>query len=204
MLSLELNLEVERAGLTEKQLQTDVELQLRQMGIPILTITEAEKASGYPSLVALVNALRSSLPNLYAFTVSVDVLQNVSLEREPAWRFRASTWETRSLGLIGHSKLPSELRQSGRDQVAEFINAYLSGNPRPAPAGTAVPPPASPRRDLVRQVQARLQSAGFNPGTIDGTMGPQTRDALRGFQNTKGLRPTGEPDEATLDALGVR
>ena len=28
--------------------------------------------------------------------------------------------------------------------------------------------------------------------------------ALRGFQKAKGLRPTGEPDTATLDALGLR
>jgi TPR repeat protein len=63
---------------------------------------------------------------------------------------------------------------------------------------------ASPRRALVRQVQERLQAAGFNPGAIDGALGPQTRDALRWFQNTKGLSSAGEIDEKTLDALGVR
>jgi len=35
-------------------------------------------------------------------------------------------------------------------------------------------------------------------------MGLQTREALRWFQNTKGLIPTGEIDEKTLDALGLR
>ncbi len=65
-------------------------------------------------------------------------------------------------------------------------------------------PPASLRRDLIREVQERLQAAGFHPGTIDGSMGPQTRNALRWFQNTKGLLATGELDEKTLDALGVR
>lgn len=65
-------------------------------------------------------------------------------------------------------------------------------------------PQASPRHGLIRQVQERLQAAGFNPGAIDGAMGRQTRDALRWFQNTKGLLATGEPDEKTLEALGVR
>lgn len=76
----------------------------------------------------------------------------------------------------------------------------------PSPA-TTMPPlarPASPRRNLILQVQQRLQTAGFNPGPLDGTLGPQTRDALHRFQNTQGLQAIGELDEATLDALGVR
>jgi len=77
----------------------------------------------------------------------------------------------------------------------------------PSPAATVLPHlvrPTSPRHDLIRQVQERLKAVGFNPGAIDGAMGPQTRDALRWFQNAKGLRATGELDEVTLDALGVR
>lgn len=93
-------------------------------------------------------------------------------------------------------------REFVSDYVDHFINAYLSVNPRPL--GTPTPSVSSPRRDLIRQVQERLQGSGFNPGTIDGAIGPQTRDALRWFQNAKGLRPSGEPDEATLDALGLR
>jgi len=57
---------------------------------------------------------------------------------------------------------------------------------------------------FVRQVQERLQAAGFNPGVIDGTMGPQTQQALRWFQNAKGLLSTGNLDGPTLDALGIR
>jgi len=77
----------------------------------------------------------------------------------------------------------------------------------PSPGAAALPQlvrPASPRRDLIRQVQERLKAVGFNPGAIDGAMGPQTRNALRWFQNTTGILATGEVDEKTLDALGVR
>src|SRR5712691_10828758 len=73
---------------------------------------------------------------------------------------------------------------------------------RGAPPETS--PPTSLRRDLIRAAQERLQAAGFHPGSIDGSMGPQTRNALRWFQNTKGLPATGELDEKTLNALGVR
>ena len=59
----------------------------------------------------------------------------------------------------------------------------------PSPKTATHPQPvqtASPRRALIRQVQERLQAAGFNPGVIDGALGPQTRNALRLFQNTAG------------------
>src|SRR5207253_5756711 len=104
-------------------------------------------------------------------------------------------------GTVGISKL-NTICDNVRDLIDGFINAYLSVNPRPA--GSAAPSSASPRRDLIRQVQERLQAVGFNPGTIDGSMGPQTQHALRWFQNAKGLVANGDLDERTLDALGVR
>jgi His-Xaa-Ser repeat protein HxsA len=94
------------------------------------------------------------------------------------------------------------VRNHVRDYVDQFINAYLSVNPRPI--GSATPSSTSPRRDLIRQVQERLQTVGYNPGTIDGTMGPQTKNALLWFQNAQGLRSTGDLDEPTLNALGVQ
>jgi Putative peptidoglycan binding domain/Sel1 repeat len=66
---------------------------------------------------------------------------------------------------------------------------------------TAPSPPAASR---LRQAQARLKAAGFDPGPPDGTLGPKTRDALRRYQRTKGLQATGELDEPTLDALHLR
>src|SRR5262249_192208 len=66
---------------------------------------------------------------------------------------------------------------------------------------TASPPPAASR---LRQVQARLRAAGFDPAPPAGTLGPKTRDALRRYQRTKGLQATGEIDEQTLDALHLR
>jgi peptidoglycan hydrolase-like protein with peptidoglycan-binding domain len=112
------------------------------------------------------------------------------------------TWETGSVGINVTQRFPSTVRNRVRDFVDEFINDYLSVNPRPA--GSATPSSTSPRRDLVRQVQERLQTVGFNPGTIDGAMGSQTQQALRWFQNAQGLRATGDLDEPTLNALGVR
>src|SRR2546426_8118979 len=112
------------------------------------------------------------------------------------------TWYSEGLGIVGVSHVSDTVRKYVRDHVDTFINAYLSVNPRPA--GSAAPSSPSPRRDLIRQVQERLQNVGFNPGTIDGALGPQTQQALRWFQNAQGLRATGDLDELTLNALGVR
>jgi hypothetical protein len=53
----------------------------------------------------------------------------------------------------------------------------------------------------VGQAQEQLKAAGFNPGPIDGVLGPQTRAAVRRYQASQGLPATGALDEATRRAL---
>jgi len=50
-------------------------------------------------------------------------------------------------------------------------------------------------------VQARLSNLGFEPGAIDGTVGPKTQRALADFQADFGLDPTGELDGNTRSKL---
>lgn len=38
-----------------------------------------------------------------------------------------------------------------------------------------------------RHVQAALKNAGFDPGPLDGKVGPKTEQAIREFQKSKGL-----------------
>jgi Putative peptidoglycan binding domain len=64
------------------------------------------------------------------------------------------------------------------------------------PVATAVP--ADWR---IGQAQDRLQAAGFDPGPLDGVLGPRTREALRRYQTSQGLPATGALDEATRRAL---
>jgi hypothetical protein len=51
------------------------------------------------------------------------------------------------------------------------------------------------------QAQERLKAAGFNPGSIDGVLGPRTREALRRYQASLGLSTTGILDDTTRQAL---
>jgi hypothetical protein len=55
----------------------------------------------------------------------------------------------------------------------------------------------------IRQAQRQLQAEGFTPGSFDGKLGPQTRQALRQYQAKRGLPKTGELDPATRKALGI-
>ena len=81
--------------------------------------------------------------------------------------------------------------------------------PRPsAPAGdpyafVVLPEPvgAPARADRVLQAQVALDRAGFSPGVLDGKEGMSFSTALKGFQEARGLPPTGQYDDATAKAL---
>lgn len=67
------------------------------------------------------------------------------------------------------------------------------------PAPQTPTPPAIDR--TVMHVQVILDRIGFGPGVIDGKGGESLRLALRGFQEARGLEPTGKVDQPTLRAL---
>src|SRR4030095_14899336 len=57
--------------------------------------------------------------------------------------------------------------------------------------------------DQVRQIQQALSDRGYNPGPVDGVMGPKTRQAMHNFRQAQGLTGGDSMDSATLSALGV-
>jgi peptidoglycan hydrolase-like protein with peptidoglycan-binding domain len=56
-------------------------------------------------------------------------------------------------------------------------------------------------RDDVRQAQHHLKAKGLYDGRIDGVIGPQTREALRRYQQDNGLAETARLDAPTADRL---
>lgn len=54
-----------------------------------------------------------------------------------------------------------------------------------------------------RQIQQALASRGFDPGPIDGRMGPQTRQAIMDYQRQNNMQATGRADSQMLSSLGV-
>jgi hypothetical protein len=55
----------------------------------------------------------------------------------------------------------------------------------------------------VRAAQEALKAKGFDPGEIDGRMGPRTQAAISEFQRSAGLRETGRFDQDTRSQLGI-
>ena len=56
----------------------------------------------------------------------------------------------------------------------------------------------------VSDVQRALAREGYYDGTIDGSFGPATREALRHYQHDRGLQVTGSIDRASIQALRLR
>jgi len=55
--------------------------------------------------------------------------------------------------------------------------------------------------ELNRMVQLTLKDSGFDPGPIDGILGPKTCEAIKRFQIKNDLESTGELDERTINQL---
>jgi hypothetical protein len=174
-----------------------IQLCLLSKDLPALTI---DKDTGHLGLTFRAESRTVVDPAELSSIELLLEMKRISQER----RFVLPTWEVGAVGIASHLQLRT-IREGLHTFVDRFINAYLSVNPRSTSGSIQSSEPfVSPRRDLLRQVQERLKAVGVNPGPIDGTLGPQTRAALRWYQNTKGLPMTGEIDERTLDALGVR
>ena len=56
----------------------------------------------------------------------------------------------------------------------------------------------------VREAQQALKDKGFDPGPVDGVMGPKTRAAIRTYQEKNSLEADGHLGPQTLSSLGVQ
>ncbi len=117
-------------GLNEKDIQTDAELKLRLAGIKVLTQSQQRVTTpGFPFLYIHVNTMLNRGGTLYAVNCEVSLIQEVLLARDPSISYSAATWSTTAVGTIGKDRLPQE-RDSIKDLVDQFLNAYLAVNPK--------------------------------------------------------------------------
>src|SRR5918992_1589527 len=66
---------------------------------------------------------------------------------------------------------------------------------------TPIGPAGLSNREVIIQAQRQLKALGFDPGTTDGDVGPQTEAAVREYQRAYRLPPTGMLDEVTVRSL---
>jgi peptidoglycan hydrolase-like protein with peptidoglycan-binding domain len=57
--------------------------------------------------------------------------------------------------------------------------------------------------EIIKQAQEKLSAQGHDAGPANGTLGAKTQAAVKEFQQSKGLQPSGQLDQPTLAALGV-
>jgi hypothetical protein len=104
----------------KRQLQTDVELRLRQSGITV--------SKGEADLFVVVNALgRDEIG--YAYSVRVELKQPVMVLANRVGAI-ATTWSVGGISTTPTSRFAASVRNDVRDMVDEFINAVLSMNPK--------------------------------------------------------------------------
>lgn len=92
------------------------------------------------------------------------------------------------------------------DRVQTGTNAAPApAAPPPAAAAPAAPHPSAAPAQMptveVREVQGRLRAMGFNPGPVDGQVGPLTENAAKQYQRARGLEVTGAVDRNLLARL---
>ena len=93
--------------------------------------------------------------------------------------------------------------------TALALTASLAGAPTAVSAQTSAPTavtapgsPAAMPASRVKALQEALSEQGLSV-TTDGVLNEETRAAIRKYQSQHHLPVTGEPDQATLDKLGV-
>src|SRR5262245_12498526 len=62
-------------------------------------------------------------------------------------------------------------------------------------------PAARPRAELIADVQRELARRGLYDAPVDGAVGAKTDAAIREFEQSVGLKPTGEASEALLQSI---
>jgi peptidoglycan hydrolase-like protein with peptidoglycan-binding domain len=104
------------------------------------------------------------------------------------------------------------IRSEGKGQVTQNASPPVPSfsqqvRPREAdplyPASFYQSAPLQVYRRTITGAQFELMRRGFYRGRIDGSCGPQTAFALRAFQSSAGLAPSGRLDMQTLDALAL-
>jgi hypothetical protein len=109
-----------KLGLTEEAIQTDVELKLRLAGMRVVNTV------AFDTEVLYVNVNATS--DGRAVSIAVELQQGARLLRDPnIMIFTAVTWSTGSVTIYPTAQF---IRDSIKEKVDIFLNAWLSVNPK--------------------------------------------------------------------------
>lgn len=118
---------------------------------------------------------------------------------------RDAVWKALSTAQVAEAKL--YLDYVPKAPTAEEIERLTGGQDvaaQPSPSVTKTAKAAAPSQavgpppDTVQETQRLLARLGYDPGPADGAMGPRTRDAIRAFQQDRGLASDGRASGSLL------
>lgn len=109
-------------------------------------------------------------------------------ENQTALQTRVDSLETQV------ASLNQRLEELSQQQAAPVETNFSSRSASSASRSAKI-------RLTVRQTQRALAAAGFYKGSIDGKEGPQTKKAVKAFQQDQGLKSDGVVGSATAQAL---
>jgi hypothetical protein len=113
--------DIQSLGLTQAQVKADVEGKLREANIPISPDIER----GRPALYLYVQVMRPEKLNRLFYSISLSVLQNVVLERDPNVKTNTDTWLVRMLGMSSGTEA---IRSDIRSLLDQFVEDYRKVN----------------------------------------------------------------------------
>jgi hypothetical protein len=136
-----LDSDLEQAGLTRKQIETDVEIKLRKAGFKVND--NKEPGDNRPALEIKVRSLLNS-NGLFTYSIQTSLSQKVILHRDNSVNgLNATTWTENALGTVGRDNVRS-IRDTVSDHVDKFFNDYLKGN--------AIKTPSDEESDKIFQI----------------------------------------------------
>ena len=120
---------LEAVGLRRDTIQTRTELRLRRAGVRVLSEKESAAAPGQPYLYVNFNGMFGDRGGTLAVAISISLVQDVRLERNPKVRLPATTWREGSV-LIGGVQKTRDVLSVLEDYVDKFANDFLAQNPK--------------------------------------------------------------------------
>ena len=159
-------------GLTVDQLKTDIELKLRLAGIKVLSLEERIAAPGSPYLYCNINLQILQDISLTITDVSLQLNQEMYLRRDSDKlklmnlpNAVGTTWKRGSIGSAGNNKIKNGIRESVKDYTDEFINDYLTANPKKQSTNSNITSEmlaetlkSIPKADIVREFVDKVES----------------------------------------------
>jgi hypothetical protein len=119
----ELDEAAKKWGLSQEDIQTDVELKLRQAGLRVVTFEEQLKLPGMPSLYVSIIASDDAR----SAAVQVELDQNARLEISGRNAFVA-TWSSPTTVITNPTG--RRIREIAKAKVDKFVDAWLLLNPK--------------------------------------------------------------------------